>query len=44
MNTIDTQTIRAGEYPLTLRVRCHTFTADASVAAGGQDSVEIVTG
>lgn len=38
MNTIDTQTVRAGDYPVTIRVRNHTFTADASQAAGGQDS------
>jgi len=38
MNEIDTRTIRAGEYPIELRVRKHTFTADASVGAGGQDS------
>jgi putative redox protein len=38
MNTIDAQTVRTGEYPLDVRVRKHSFTADASVAAGGQDS------
>jgi putative redox protein len=38
MNTIDVQTIRTGEYPIDVRVRKHTFTADASAAAGGQDS------
>jgi putative redox protein len=38
MNTIEAQTIRAGEYPHTIRVRSHSFTADASLAAGGQDS------
>jgi len=38
MNTTDTQTARPGEYPVTIRVRNHTFTADASQTAGGQDS------
>lgn len=38
MNQIDARTIRANEYPLEVRVRTHTLTADASVAAGGQDS------
>ncbi|HEY1557654.1 MAG TPA: OsmC family protein [Kofleriaceae bacterium] len=38
MNTIDAQTVRPGEYPIDVHVRKHTFTADASVAAGGQDS------
>ena len=38
MNTIDAKTVRPGEYPLEIRVRKHTFTADASVAAGGQDA------
>ena len=38
MNTIDVQTIRAGEFPHNVRVRSHSFTADASIAGGGQDS------
>jgi putative redox protein len=38
MNTIDAQTLRPGEYPATVKVRSHSFTADASVAAGGQDT------
>ena len=38
MNTIDSQTLRAGEYPQTIRVRSHTFTSDVGVATGGQDS------
>jgi putative redox protein len=38
MSIIDSQTIRAGEYPQTVRVRAHSFSCDASVAAGGQDS------
>src|SRR5258706_10171186 len=38
MTTIDTQTIHAGDSPVTVRVRNHTFTADASLAAGGQDA------
>ena len=37
MNTVDAQTIHSGEYPLNVRVRGHTFSCDASVAAGGQD-------
>ena len=38
MNKIDVDTIRAGEFPHRMRVRAHTFTLDASTAAGGQDS------
>jgi len=38
MNTIDAKTVRSGEYPLEINVRRHTFTADASVSAGGQDA------
>ena len=38
MNTVDAKTVRAGEYPHEVRVRTHTFTADASVGSGGQDS------
>lgn len=38
MNTIDTQTISPSEYPVTVRVRTHTFHSDASTAAGGADS------
>jgi putative redox protein len=38
MNTIDSQTIRAGEYPSTVRVRSHSFTSDVAAATGGQDS------
>ena len=38
MNTIDSQTLRAGEYPQTIRVRSHTFTSDVGVTTGGQDS------
>lgn len=38
MNTIDAKTVTASEYPVTVRVRSHSFTADASVAAGGKDS------
>jgi putative redox protein len=38
MNTIEAQTVRPTEYPVEVRVRKHTFVADASVAAGGQDS------
>jgi putative redox protein len=38
MNTIETQSVSSGDYPITVRVRSHTFTADASLAAGGKDS------
>jgi len=38
MTTIDTATIRAGEYPLTVRVREHQLTSDVSLALGGKDS------
>ena len=38
MNTIDSQTLRAGEYPITVRVRSHSFTSDVAAATGGQDS------
>jgi putative redox protein len=38
MNTIETKTISAGEYPQTVSVRSHSFTADASLTAGGHDS------
>ena len=38
MSTIDTQTLQAGEYPVSVRVRTHSFTSDVSVASGGQDT------
>lgn len=38
MNKIDTDTIHPSEFPQRVRVRSHTFTVDASTAAGGQDS------
>jgi putative redox protein len=38
MNAIDTQTIRAGEFPLTVRVRSHAFTADVTAATGSHDA------
>jgi putative redox protein len=38
MNTIDSQTLRPGEYPTTVRVRSHSFTSDVAAATGGQDS------
>jgi putative redox protein len=38
MTAIDSQTIRAGEFPQTVRLRSHTFTADVSVATGGHDT------
>jgi putative redox protein len=37
MNTIDTRTIRAGEFPLTVRVRSHSFTSDVATTSGGRD-------
>jgi putative redox protein len=37
MTTIDSQTLRAGEYPNTVRVRHHSFTSDVGAATGGQD-------
>jgi putative redox protein len=38
MNATDAQTARAGEFPVTVTVRGHTFTADASAAGGGHDT------
>jgi len=38
MNAVDTSTIRAGEFPQTVRVRNHVLTADEGPANGGQDS------
>jgi putative redox protein len=38
MTTIDSQTLRAGEYPSTVRVRNHSFTSDVGAATGGQDT------
>ena len=38
MNTIDSQTLRAGEFPSTVRVRGHSFASDVGVATGGPDS------
>ena len=38
MTKIECQTIRAGEYPHTVRVRNHTFTSDVGAGTGGQDS------
>ena len=38
MNKIDVDTITAGEFPQRVRVRSHTFTTDASITGGGQDS------
>jgi putative redox protein len=37
MNAIDAKTARPGEFPVTVTVRGHTFTADASAAGGGSD-------
>lgn len=36
--TVETQTIRPGEYPIAVRVRHHAFTVDASTTSGGADS------
>jgi putative redox protein len=36
--TVDTETIRAGEFPVAVRIRDRVFTADASIASGGADS------
>ena len=38
MNTIDSQTVRPGEFPQTVRVRSHSFASDVSGATGGQDA------
>jgi putative redox protein len=38
MTTIDSQTLRAGEYPNTVRVRHHSFISDVGAATGGQDT------
>ena len=38
MSRVDTSTVRAGEYPLTIRVRSHTFAADEGTEGGGQDT------
>jgi putative redox protein len=37
MTSIDVRTLRANEFPVTVKVRGHTFTADASVSGGGKD-------
>ncbi|HEY4180760.1 MAG TPA: OsmC family protein [Kofleriaceae bacterium] len=38
MTVVDAKMIKAGEYPLEMKLRTHTFSADASVATGGQDT------
>ncbi|HEY0477177.1 MAG TPA: OsmC family protein [Kofleriaceae bacterium] len=38
MTAVESQTIRAGEYPQTVRIRSHTLTSDVGVATGGQDA------
>jgi len=38
MNTVDSKTARANEYPQTVRVRSHTFAADVGPDSGGTDS------
>ncbi len=36
--SIDARTVRDAEFPVTVTVRGHTFTADASIAGGGHDT------
>ncbi|MGN6109360.1 MAG: OsmC family protein [Kofleriaceae bacterium] len=38
MTSIDSHTVRAGEYPQQLRVRTHELTADVGPISGGADS------
>ena len=38
MNQIESQTVRAGEFPLTVRVRSHAVASDVAPATGGQDA------
>ncbi len=38
MRIVETQTVAAGEYPQTVRVRHHTFAADEAVEGGGTDT------
>jgi putative redox protein len=38
MTTVDSRTIRAGEYPQTVQLRSHAFTSDVGPASGGQDA------
>ena len=38
MNTVDCETTRANEYPVTLRVREHSFSADVTAASGSSDA------
>jgi putative redox protein len=37
MTTVDSRTIRAGEYPQTVQLRGHSFTSDVSAATGSHD-------
>ncbi|HMG56762.1 MAG TPA: OsmC family protein [Kofleriaceae bacterium] len=38
MTTVDATTIRAGEFPQTVRLRSHTLTSDVSPATGSHDA------
>jgi putative redox protein len=38
MNKIEAGTVTPGEYPVNVRVRAHSFSCDASIGAGGQDT------
>jgi len=38
MNTVDSETARANDYPQVVRVRTHTFAADVGQESGGSDS------
>jgi putative redox protein len=38
MNTVDSETVRANEYPQVVRVRAHTLAADVGPDLGGSDS------
>lgn len=38
MNTVDSETARANEYPQVVRVRAHTFAADVGQDSGSSDS------
>ncbi|HET9627321.1 MAG TPA: OsmC family protein [Kofleriaceae bacterium] len=38
MNTVDCETTRASEYPVTLHTRAHSFAADVTPAVGSTDS------
>jgi putative redox protein len=38
MTTVESKSIRAGEYPQSVRIRSHTLDADVAAATGGQDT------